>query len=82
MPDLFSLLTPPDICLAMGVFLFSMAGYSTVTGKTSARFRWVYRAKEPVVFWLVVATYCLSGVVFIGIFLSSQAGGISKSVSP
>jgi hypothetical protein len=29
----------------------------------------VYRAKEPGVFWGVVAIYYLGGVLFIGIFL-------------
>jgi hypothetical protein len=52
----------------MGGFLFSMAVFSTFTGKTSARFCWVYRAKEPIVFWLVVAMYYLGGVCFIGYF--------------
>lgn len=82
MPDLSSLLRPPYIYLFIGVFLLSMAAFSTLSGKISARFSWVYRAKEPVVFWLVVATYCLGGVLFIGIFLLSKASGISKSVSP
>jgi hypothetical protein len=54
--------------LILGVFLFSLGVVGTCTGKTSARFCWVYRAKEPVVFWLLVATYYLSGVLFIGIF--------------
>jgi len=68
-PDLYSLLKPPNIYLLMGCFLFSVAVFSTFTGKVSARFCWVYRAKEPTTFWFVVATYYLAGTGFIGYFL-------------
>jgi hypothetical protein len=67
--DLYSFLKPPNIYLLIGGFFFSAAVFSTVTGKVSARFRWVHRAKEPIVFWLAVATYFLAGVYFIGFFL-------------
>jgi hypothetical protein len=66
MPDWYS----HYIYLILGIISFSGAVVSTCTGKTRARFSgWVYRAQEPVVFWLVVATYYLGGVFFIGIFL-------------
>jgi hypothetical protein len=69
MRDWESLLRPPYIFLIFGVTLFSAGVVSTCTGKASARFSWVYRAKEPVVFWWLVAFYYLGGVLFIGIFL-------------
>lgn len=81
MPDWHSLLGPPHIYLFMGGVLFSMAVLSTFAGKTSARFSWVYRAKEPGLFWLLVALYYFGGVLFTGIFLY-QAGAISKGASP
>lgn len=58
--------------LMAGIFLFSVAVVSTCTGKASTRFSWVYRAKEPVVFWLLVAMYYLGGLFFIGIFLLNK----------
>jgi hypothetical protein len=70
MPDWFSRpIESPYIYLILGVFLFSLGVVWTCTGKASARFSWVYRAKEPVVFWLLVAMCYLGGVLFIGIFL-------------
>jgi hypothetical protein len=74
MLDLYSFLKPPNIYLIVGGILFSMAVFSTFTGKISARFFWVYRAKEPIVFWSVVATYYLGGVCFIGYFLYKVYG--------
>jgi len=72
-PDSPSLLRPPYIYLIVGVVLFSAAVVWTCIGKARSRFHgWVYRAQEPVVFWLVVATYYLGGVLLIGIFLLSQ----------
>jgi hypothetical protein len=68
MHDWESLLRPPYISLIFGITLFSVGVVSTCTGKASGRFCWVYRAKEPVVFWWLVAFYYLSGVTFIGIF--------------
>ena len=70
MPDLPSLLRPPYIYLILGVISFSAAVVWTSIGKAWTRFYgWVYRAKEPKQFWLVVALYYLGGVFFIGIFL-------------
>ena len=74
MADLYSFLKPPNTYLLMGGFLFSMAVFSTCTGRVSARFCWVYRAKEPTVFWSVVATYYLAGVCFIGYFFYKVHG--------
>lgn len=66
MPDWYS----QYICLILGVISFSGAVVSTCAGKTRVQFfGWVYRAKEPNVFWWVVAIYYLAGVLFIGTFL-------------
>jgi hypothetical protein len=60
------------IYLILGVISFSGAVISTYTGKTRGRFTgWVYRAKEPDVFWFAVAVYYVGGVLFIGGFLLS-----------
>ena len=70
MPDLHTLLRPPDIYSILGVIFFSAAVVSTCTGKTIARYAgWVYRAKEPTQFWGTVAIYYLGAVLSIGIFL-------------
>ena len=66
MPDWYS----HYIFLTLGVISFSAAVVWTCTGKARTRFHgWVYRAKEPDVFWWVVAIYYLAGVLFIGTFL-------------
>jgi hypothetical protein len=70
MSDWHSLLRPPYIFLMVGCFLFAAALVWTCIGKARTRFQgWVYCAEEPVVFWLVVVTYYLGGVLFIGLFL-------------
>jgi hypothetical protein len=70
MSDWHSLLRPPYIFLMVGCFLFAAAVVWTCIGKARTRFQgWVYCAEEPVVFWLVVVTYYLGGVLFIGLFL-------------
>jgi hypothetical protein len=70
MPDWPSQSTPPYIFLILGGILFCAAVVWTCIGKARTRFHgWVYRAQEPIVFWLVVATYYLAGVYFIGYFL-------------
>jgi hypothetical protein len=75
MRDLSSLLKPPYIYLVLGVILFSAAVVWTSTGKARTRFQgWVYRAKEPTQFWLVVALYYLGGICFIGYFLYMVCG--------
>jgi hypothetical protein len=33
---------------------------------------WAYRAKEPVLFWFLVALYCLMGILFIEVFSLKQ----------
>jgi hypothetical protein len=61
---------PHYIYLILGVIFFSGAVVSTFTGKTWVRFSGlVYRAKEPDVFWGLVAIYYLAGVLFVGTFL-------------
>jgi hypothetical protein len=74
MPDFYLLLKAPNIYLLIGGILFSLAVFSTFTGKISARFCWVYRTKEPIVFWLVLASYYLGGVSLIGFFLYKAYG--------
>jgi hypothetical protein len=71
MHDWNSPIKSPYVFLILGVFLFSLGVVWTCTGRASARFSWVYRDKEPVLFWLLVAMYYLGGVLFIGIFMSN-----------
>jgi len=62
-------LMPPYGWLAFGAVLLSLALIGTCTGRTRARFQgWVYRAQEPVLFWLLVAMYYLAGIGFIRYF--------------
>jgi len=71
------------IYLILGIISFSGAAISTYTGKTRATFAgWVYRDKEPIAFWWVVAVYYSAGVLFIGIFVLSLACRISESAGP
>jgi hypothetical protein len=54
----------------IGIISFSWAVVSTCTGKTLARGSgWIYAAKEPSTFWLVVAMYCLAALLFLGLYL-------------
>lgn len=68
MRDWNLLLKPPNIFLFMGVGSFSVALYSTFSGSVSSRYRWIYRAKEPIGFWLVVAIYYLGSLLCFGCF--------------
>ena len=64
------------IYLILGIISFCAAVVWTCTGKARTRFHsWVYRAQEPLVFWLVVATYYLGALLFIGLYLH-QTGAI------
>ena len=68
--DLSSPLRPPNVFLIIGVISISGAAFFAYTGKVWARFRgWVYRDKEPRVFWGEVAAYFVVGVFFVGYFL-------------
>jgi hypothetical protein len=61
---------PPSGFLILGVISFSAAVVWTCIGKARARFGgWVYRAQEPIVFWMVVATYYLAALLFVGVYL-------------
>jgi hypothetical protein len=61
---------PPSSLLILGVVSFSAAVVWTGIGKARARFGgWVYRAQEPTVFWMVVATYYLAALLFVGLYL-------------
>jgi hypothetical protein len=56
--------------LAIEIASFLGAVVSTCAGKTLARGSgWIYRAKEPDVFWWAVAMYYLRGVLFIALYL-------------
>lgn len=55
--------------LVFGVFLCCWAAVGAYTGKLWARFRWVYRVKEPNWFWFEVLLYSLAGLGFIGYYL-------------
>jgi hypothetical protein len=70
MPNLDSLLRPPLCFLTVGVIFISGAAVFAYTGKVWVRFSgWVYREKQPRVFWGEVAAYFLGGVFFVGYFL-------------
>lgn len=63
-------LKPPYVFLLLGDISISAAAIFTVYGKVWVRFNgWVYRKKEPRVFWGEVAIYFLAGVWFVGYFL-------------
>ena len=69
MPELDSLLKAPNVFLTLGAISISAAAFFAFTGKVWVRFRgWVYREKEPRVFWGEVAAYFLVGVFFVGYF--------------
>jgi hypothetical protein len=71
MSDPLWLLRPPYVFLILGVISISGAAFFAYTGKVWVRFSgWVYRDKEPRVFWGEVAAYFLVGVFFVGYFLS------------
>jgi len=75
MLELSSLSKPPNVFLIVGVILISGAAFFAYTGKVWVRFSgWVYRDKEPGVFWGEVAAYFLVGVFFVGYFLSKVYG--------
>jgi len=66
----WNLQLPPSILLILGVISFCAAVVWTCTGKARTRSHgWVYRAREPIVFWVVVATYYLGGLLFVGLYL-------------
>jgi hypothetical protein len=70
MPDWHSQSSSPYFFLILGGISFCAGVVWTCIGKARTRFHgWVYRAQEPIVFWLVVATYYLGGVCSIGYFL-------------
>ena len=75
MSDWHSLLRPPYIFLILGYISFSAAVVSTCTGKTCGRYSgWICRAEKPTQFWLAVAMYYLSGLLFIGTFFYKVYG--------
>ena len=60
---------PRSSLLIFGGISFCAAVVWTFTGKAKTRFHgWVYRAQEPIVFWLVVATYYLGALLFVGFY--------------
>lgn len=62
MPDLDFVLTPPNVFLTVGIIFISGAAVFAYTGKVWVRFSgWVYREKQPRVFWGEVAAYFLGG---------------------
>lgn len=66
---LHKLFSPPYINLIIGVVFFSMGVISTSTGKVWGRFRWVYRAEEPSIFWWAIGCCYLAGACLIGYFM-------------
>lgn len=70
MLDLHSQSSSPYILVILGGILFCAGVVWTCTGKARTRSHgWVYRAQEPIVFWLVVAAYYLGALLFIGLYL-------------
>ena len=70
MPDLHSLLRPPDFYLIIAVLLFSWGVFCMCTGKAKAPYSAaVYRAQEPILFWWTVGIYYFGGVIFLGTYL-------------
>jgi hypothetical protein len=70
LPDLNSLLGTQAYYLIVGVILISAATGWICMGKVWVRFNgWVYRAKEPRMFWEEVVLYYLGGAWFVGCFL-------------
>jgi hypothetical protein len=61
----------PHVFLLLGGTLITLALLWTCIGKASVRSSWVYRTKEPLMFWLLVGMYGLGGLLFIGVFLLS-----------
>ncbi|HVM93733.1 MAG TPA: hypothetical protein VMT67_13015 [Terriglobales bacterium] len=63
-------LKPPYVFLLLGDISISAAAIFITYGKVWVRFNgWVYREKEPRVFWGEVAAYFLVGAWFVGYFL-------------
>ncbi len=60
---------PPSSLLILGGTSFCAAVVWTCIGKSRTRSGWVYRAQEPTVSWLVVATYYLGALLFVGVYL-------------
>lgn len=60
---------PTSSLLILGGTSFCAAVVWTCIGKARTRSGWVYRAQEPNVFWLVVATYYIGAVLFVGLYL-------------
>jgi len=70
MPALNPLLRPPNGFLTVGVISISAAAVFAFTGQVWCRFSgWVYRDKEPRVFWGEVAAYFFAGVFFCRMLL-------------
>ncbi len=75
MPDLDSLLRPPNVFLTVGLIFICGAVLFAYSGKVWVRFSgWVSREKEPRVFWDEVAAYFLGGIFFVGYFLFKIRG--------
>ena len=57
------------VSLVIGIVSLSMALIFTLTGTCFARFgRVIYRAEEPNVFWQSIATLCVLGLFFLGLY--------------
>jgi len=70
MPDLHSLLRPPNIYLIIAVIQLSWAVFFTCTGKAKAPYApSVYRAQQPILFWWTVGLCYLVGVIFLGVYI-------------
>jgi hypothetical protein len=58
---------PPYVLLILGFISILAAVVFAYTGKVSLRFHgWIYRARQPKLFWWQVALYFLGGVGLIG----------------
>ena len=68
MPPAWNSPNSPIGALLAGIFMCCLALGGAYTGKVWSRVEWVYRAKEPKLFWFVVAVYLFGGAGFIASF--------------
>jgi len=59
---------PPSSLLVLAAISFCAAVVWTFTGKARTRSGWVHGTQDPIVFWLVVATYYLGSLLFVGLY--------------
>jgi len=66
LPDLKQQLPSEYVDLGAAIIFFSLAIYGLHSGKLSGCRCWIYRAKEPKLFWSCLVLYFLIGLFCIG----------------